>query len=367
VYGKGGKLYSKWYKSSLEAAAAYDLVKLAVQGAGAAVNLPQSVYAAEDVAAMAAFVQLKRRTHEAQQQQQQQHASEEATHDLQPTDMLPSQQQQQQAPHEQQQQLLLLRCLSVRAGRHLLRLRPETGLARLQALADLIGSSSSYLLSRDLKNGNYLAGVVGLTEDRMRDRGLALQQQLGLQQSDLQQLLRDLPSLLQLRSETLQQKMAALLPAFEQVWDAVQAAAAAADAHGNAALQDVGSRDAAQAHEQQQQQGRRRRRKGGQQLEQWLQQQPAQQQQQQQQQQESQHLQELHTSSAGTSVTALQRAVLGQPQVLLLSADKVVRRLQVLCQCCSSAELAGQVQKALQSGTIGRWLVAGGLVVILQQ
>jgi hypothetical protein len=378
VYTKP-KLYASWHSSSLEAAAAFDLVKLAVQGPGAAVNLPASMYTAEDVAAMAAFVQLKRQMHYEQQQQQQQQQQKlnagALAQDLDSSSVLhgvqqqkQEQEQQQDIVEEQQQQQLLLQCLKVKAGRQLLMLRSKTGLEKLQALAAVTGSSSSHILSRGLRNDNYLMGVTGLKVANLQERALALQQQLGLQETALQQLLQAAPSLLILRTETIQQKIALLLPAVTELWDAAQAAAvaaAAAEGSGNATAPHGAERSRSLRREaqqqKQQQQGRRRRRKRGQQLEDWLKQQPAQQQQQQQQQIADQGQQRYkNDSNADAGAYALQRVVLCQPQVLMISADKIARRLKVLQQCCCcSSVLAAQVWRALQGAALGRWLVSG--------
>ncbi|KAF6266451.1 hypothetical protein COO60DRAFT_1633044 [Scenedesmus sp. NREL 46B-D3] len=217
VYGKP-KMYASWHTTALEAAAAFDLVKLAVKGCGAAVNLPASMYAAGDVAAVAALVQLKRQAHLSQTQQQLAAAADAGA-----------------AEH-------------VKAGRQLLTLRPETGRARLQALAAVTGSSSSSLLSRGLRSSSYLGGVLGLTAGRLQDAALGLQQQLGLQEAGLQQLLQAAPSLLLLRSDTVQQKVALLLPPLRQLRDALQAAAQAAAGGG------VLSEQQRQQQQQQQQQ-----------------------------------------------------------------------------------------------------------------
>jgi hypothetical protein len=319
VYSKP-KQYSSWHTTSVEAAVAFDLVKLAVQGEGAAVNLPASVYAAEDVAAMAAFVQYKRHAHSEQLQTQ---GSGAAT----PPDQQPQQQQGQNTEEQQ----LLLKCLTVKAGRQLLSLRPETGLARLQALAAVTGSSSSYLLSRGLNGGNYLAQVLGMSIDRLQDSALAFQQQLGLKEADLQQLLQAWPRLLSQRSDTVQQKVALLLPAFEQLCEAAHAVAA--EVH-----QPVTAMPSVALHT------------GMVPL--------------QQPQQQQLLLQEAPPgSSADAGLAALQRAALSMPQVLGLKADRVVRRLQVLQQCCCHPVLALQVHKVLQSGGIGRWLAAGEAAV----
>jgi hypothetical protein len=369
VYSKP-KTYSSWHATSVEAAAAFDLVKFAVQGKGAAVNLPASVYAAEDVAAMAALVQHKRALHSAQQKQGSGVAST--------LDQERQPQQQVQGAEEQQQQQLLLKCLTVTAGRQLLTLRPETGLARLQALAALTGSSSSYLFSRGLKGDGYLAGVLGLSVQRLHDSALAFQQQLGLQEADLQQLLRALPSLLLLRSDTLQQKVALLLPAFQQLCNALQDVTAAdACIAAAAAAPDRTLRGRLLSRHRQLQQR-------------WAQQQlqdtapdssadaellPGDHQHHHHQQQQHQQLlrsqQQLQDTapngSANAGLAALQRAALSQPQLLWLKADRVVRRLQVLQQCCCHPVLAAQVWKVLQTGTIGRWLVAGEVTVVKLQ
>jgi hypothetical protein len=397
VYSKP-KQYSSWHATSLEAAVAFDLVKLAVQGEGAAVNLPASVYTAEDVAAMAALVQHKRQLH-SEQQQKQGFGVVTALGQQQP--------QEEQRAEEQQQQQLLLKCLTVNAGRHLLTLRPETGLARLQALAAVTGSSSSELLSRGLKGGNYLGQVLGLSVKRLQDSALAFQQQLGLQEGDLQHLLRAEPSLLHLRSDSLHEKVALLLPAFQQLCDALQYQTAAAVEGSVAAAEPARMTHGRLLARHRQQQRRCHEHVQGtapddhqqqqQQQQQHLQQrQPQQlnagslpdshQQQQllqgtilrsscddglaalQQQRRSQQQLQDnAPGSSVGAGLAALQRAVLCQPQGLVLTADKVVRRLQVLQQCCCHPVLAAQVRKVLQTGSIGRWLAAGEVTVVMLQ
>jgi hypothetical protein len=384
VYSKP-KQYSSWHATSVEAAVAFDLIKLAVQGEGAAVNLPESVYTAQDVAAMAALVQHKRKI-QLEQQQQQQGLGVSRALDQQP----PQQQQEGGAEEQQQQQQLLLNCLTVKAGRQLLTLPPETGIPRLQALASLTGISSSELLSRGLQGGDYLGQVLGLSGRRLLDSALALQQHLGLQEADLQQLLRAEPSLLHLRSDTLQHKVALLLPAFSQLCDALQDdAAAAAEGYVAAAAPATSARKRLLGrHRQQQRQWHQHLQDTapGSSVDARL---LVDDQQQQQlllqdtsslssasagsaelrgQWRSQQQLQDTRPdSSAGAGLAALQRAVLSQPQVLGLAADRVVRRLQVLQQCCCYPVLAAQVLKVLQTGTIGRWLAAGNAAAAVLQ
>jgi hypothetical protein len=69
-----------------------------------------------------------------------------------------------------------------------------------------------------------------------------------------------------------------------------------------------------------------------------------------------------HGSIGREGLISLQQAVLHTPAVLLLSAGKVVQRIQTLQHVCrQEKELAQQLQDGLTSGGIGRWLTAGML------
>lgn len=238
---------------------------------------------------------------------------------------------------QQQQQQLFVQCLRTKAGRQLLSFKPETGLARLQALAALAGSSSRDMLARGLKHDNYLRTVLGLSVPRMEEKALQLQQLLGLRTYQLQRLLRTAPWLLMYKAQTLEAKVAVLLAAFSQAC-APAAAAAAAECAEFAPCAVNGHQNGCPgpsvAHSQAN----------------WLQQ---------QQEQQGQGL-VLPGVPSAAGLTALQHAVLHSPHLLGLSADKVAQRLGVLQRLgdCSPG-LVEQLRQGLETGAIGRWLEAG--------
>jgi hypothetical protein len=69
-----------------------------------------------------------------------------------------------------------------------------------------------------------------------------------------------------------------------------------------------------------------------------------------------------HGSIGREGLISLQQAVLHTPAMLLLSARKVVQRIQTLQHVCHQEKgLAQQLQDGLTIGGIGRWLTAGML------
>lgn len=74
VYDRAKQYVSRGHTTSLQAACAQDLIRLAVQGPGSAVNLSEDVYTAAEVAAYAEYIHLKQ--HDWQQQQEKQTNSE---------------------------------------------------------------------------------------------------------------------------------------------------------------------------------------------------------------------------------------------------------------------------------------------------
>lgn len=346
VFGKS-KQYSSHHDSALEAACAQDLIRLALKGPGAAVNLSEGVYTTAEVEAMAANLRHKRRQWQQQQQQQLMMTWQ------QPTTQSPTEKQQQAGAadtgqlmlelpaaglqHHQQQardlETLFIRCLATEAGRQLLTCRTETAEARLQTLADLLGLSVGDLLQKALTNHHYLQGVLSMSPGRMEAAAADLQQQLDLSLPQLQNVLRGAPQLLLYKQDVLKDKIGVLVQEFANTcWVLQQLSGAGTDSV-------VDSSSA----------GRNSRGSG------------------------------VDTSSACTTagpqepvmldaVTCLQQAVTYAPQLLGLKAEGVARRLQVLQDVCCNSQapqdrqqsdsLVQQLQEALQSGRLGRWLIS---------
>jgi hypothetical protein len=266
-------------------------------------NFPSDTYSADQVQAMGELLRLLKLRQQQQQQQGYKH-----------DDSQPQQQQQQvERPAgkdtgavlssfwDTARQLLLLP-----AGRVLLDLTADAAQSRLQAWAALTGLSAQQVLQRFLGgNSWYSDSVLELSPGRLEQNAAALQQQLLLTHADVQALLCRAPALLAYRTDSMEEKVVALTTAFQ------------------ACCEDAGltGRNSSSSSS-------------------WV----------------------PHGSIGREGLIALQQAVLHTPAVLLLSAGKVVQRLDALQHVCRQDEgLAQQLQDGLTSGGIGRWLTAGML------
>lgn len=319
---------STHFATQLEAACAYDLSLLAAGGrpkAGQALNFPAQTYSSEQVRRMAQYMQAKEQQRQQQQQhvlQQEQQADPQQRHPGgkgQPAQSAPSAvgslgERETRSDSSSSSTWGFVRQLVLSpAGRQFLIMSPAAVEGRLQTLSSLTGLSRHQLLQRFLgaSSTHYSAEVLRPSSDRLEASAVAVQQLLQLPHAGLQSLLQRAPSVLAYRTESMTDKVAQLLPAFQSCCEAA--------GYSNCDSWDSSTSTSCEV---------------------WGQ----------------------HSSTGREGVVSLQRAVLHTPEVLLLSAARVQQRLAVLEElCCQPGRegLAGQLREALGTGGIGRWLTAG--------